>query len=84
MDVCIVLTFREIAKMKNSVSTNLLILDEIGENMDSIGLERMMEMLLNIPNSNVFLISHKQEIQERVHHRIVLKKDQGFTTISQD
>lgn len=84
LDVCIVLTFREIAKMKNSVSTNLMFLDEIGENMDSIGVERMMELLNNLPDSNVLLVTHKQEIQERVHHRVALKKVDGFTMIDSD
>lgn len=83
LDVCIVLTFREIAKMKNSVSTNLLFLDEIGENMDSMGVERMMELLNNLPDSNILMVTHKQEIQERVHHRISLKKSEGFTMIDE-
>lgn len=83
LDVCIVLTFREIAKMKNSVSTNLLFLDEIGENMDSMGVERMMELLNNLPDSNVLMVTHKQEIQERVHHRVSLKKVDGFTMIDE-
>lgn len=81
LDICIVLTFREIAKLKNSVSTNLLFLDEICENMDSVGIDRIMDLLNNISNSNVFVVTHKQEIQEKVEHKIHLNKDQGFTVL---
>lgn len=82
IDACITLTFRELAKLRNSVSTNLLIIDEIFENLDIGGIQRALEILEGLSDVHTFLITHKTEIQEAAIHRIVLKKHEGFTIIT--
>lgn len=81
IDICIVLTFREIAKLKNSVSTSLLFLDEIAENIDSAGVEKFIELINGLKDTNVMLITHKQDIIEKIHTQITLKKVDGFTVM---
>lgn len=83
IDFAITLTFREIAKLKNSVSTNLLIIDELFENMDSYGVGKALEMMNSLVGTHSFIVSHKQEVIDMSQHRVHLVKDQGFTIISQ-
>lgn len=64
IDLALLFTWREIAKMKNSVATNLLILDEVFDSsLDSTGTEELLKILRSLSNdTNVFVISHKGEI----------------------
>jgi len=82
IDFAITLAFREIAKIKNSVSANILVIDELFENMDSYGVSKAIEMLSSLTNTHTFVVSHKQEVIDNSQHRINLVKDQGFTMIS--
>ena len=61
IDLAILFTWREIAKMKNSTNTNLLILDEIFDSsLDTSGTDEFMRILYHTMNKeNVFVISHK-------------------------
>jgi len=61
IDLSILFTWREIAKMKNSMNTNLLILDEIFDSsLDASGTDEFMRILTNkLAKENVFVISHK-------------------------
>ena len=63
IDLSLLLTWRNIARMKNSVSTNLLILDEVFDgSMDFSGADDLMKILIDISGStNVIVISHKTE-----------------------
>jgi DNA repair exonuclease SbcCD ATPase subunit len=63
IDLSLLLTWRNIARMKNSVSTNLLILDEVFDgSMDFSGADDLMKILIDISGStNVLVISHKTE-----------------------
>ena len=64
IDLALLFTWREIARMKNSVSTNLLILDEVFDSsLDEGGTQELMKILRNLGNdANIFVISHKGEI----------------------
>lgn len=64
IDLSLLFTWRAIAKMKNSVSTNLLVLDEIFDSsLDSNGTEELLKILNSIStDTNVFVISHKGDI----------------------
>jgi DNA repair exonuclease SbcCD ATPase subunit len=64
IDLALLFTWREVAKLKNSVNTNLLILDEVFDSsLDSNGTTDFINILQNITEgNNVFVISHKQDI----------------------
>ena len=64
IDLALLFTWREIAKMKNSVSTNLLILDEVFDSsLDDGGTQELLKILRSLGNdANLFVISHKGEI----------------------
>jgi DNA repair exonuclease SbcCD ATPase subunit len=80
IDFAITLAFREIAKIKNSVSANVLMIDELFENMDYFGVNKALEMLGSLKGTHSFIVSHEQEIIDSSQHRIQLAKDQGFTS----
>ena len=64
IDLALLFTWREVAKMKNSVATNLLILDEVFDSsLDTEGTNELLKILRSLGNeTNVFVISHKGEI----------------------
>jgi DNA repair exonuclease SbcCD ATPase subunit len=64
IDLALLFTWRMIAKMKNSISTNLLLLDEtFDSSLDHDGVENLMKILHSLDeNSNTFIISHKGDI----------------------
>jgi len=61
IDLAIILTWRDISKMKNSVNTNLLIMDEVFDrSMDSMGTEEFIKIMYQLSHdTNVFVISHR-------------------------
>ena len=73
--------FREISKLKNSVSTNILVIDEILESLDDSGIESAFRMFNDMDGVNIFVITHKTELQSRFRHRIELSKVDGFTIV---
>ena len=63
VDLALLFTWREIAKMKNSVNTNLLILDEVFDSsLDASGTDEFLKLLNTLGGNNVFVISHKGDI----------------------
>lgn len=84
IDLSILFCWREIARMKNSVSTNLLILDEVFDSsLDTNGTEDLLKILKNLDSStNVFVISHKGEIlTDRFATNIRFDKVNDFSKI---
>jgi len=63
IDLALLLAWREIARMKNSINCNLLILDEVFDSsLDSVGMDELMKLLKIISDkSNVYVISHKAD-----------------------
>ncbi len=63
IDLALLLTWRAVARMKNSVATNLMMLDEVFDaSLDANGTEELMKILQSFGNeTNIFVISHKQE-----------------------
>lgn len=63
IDLALMLTWRAIAKMRNSINTNLLILDEIFDgSLDVNGTDEFMKIMINmLSDTNTFIISHKQD-----------------------
>lgn len=84
IDLALLFTWRMIAKMKNSVATNLLILDEtFDSSLDHDGVENLMKILYTLPeDSNVFVISHKGEILEgKFEKKIEFAKEKNFSVM---
>ena len=85
IDISLLLTWRSIAKLKNSVDTNLLILDEIFDSsLDQSGSSDLDWILRNFDNStNVFVISHKDALIDKFDRTIHVDKPKNFSTISE-
>ena len=82
IDLALLFTWREVAKLKNSVNTNLLILDEVFDSsLDSNGTADFINILRNITEgNNVFVISHKQDIlHDKFDNVIQFKKVKNFS-----
>ena len=82
IDLALLFTWREVAKLKNSVNTNLLILDEVFDSsLDSNGTADFINILRNITEgNNVFVISHKQDIlHDKFDSVIQFKKVKNFS-----
>lgn len=87
IDLALLFTWREIAHMKNSVSTNLLLLDEIFDSsLDASATEDLLKILKNIDkNTNVFVISHKGEILiDKFDSNIRFNKVSDFSKIIEE
>ena len=84
IDLALLFTWRMIAKMKNSISTNLLLLDEtFDSSLDHDGIENLMKILHSLDeNSNTFIISHKGDILDgKFKDKIEFVKEKNFSKI---
>ena len=83
IDIALLLTWRAIAKLKNSVDTNLLILDEIFDgSLDQSGTSELGWILRNFDErTNVFVISHKESMSDKFERTLVVEKPKNFSTL---
>jgi len=83
IDMALMLTWRAVAKLKNSSSTNLLILDEVFDSsLDTTGTEELMKILHGLDEVNLFVISHKGDIlQDKFANTIKFEKIKNFSRI---
>jgi DNA repair exonuclease SbcCD ATPase subunit len=82
IDLSLLFTWRQIAKMKNSVSTNLLILDEtFDSSLDGEGVDNLMKIIDTLKeDTNVFVISHKTELEDaHFERKLTFVKDKNFS-----
>ena len=81
IDLALLFTWREVARYKNSVNTNLLILDEVFDSsLDGFGTEEFLKIIRYvIKDANVFVISHKSGLEDRFEHVIKFDKQKGFS-----
>lgn len=85
IDLALLLTWRAIAKMKNSTNTNLLILDEVFDaSLDSNGCDEFMKLLNEIgKETNVFCISHKgDQLQDKFYSVVKFEKIKNFSRMA--
>jgi len=84
IDLALLFTWREVARFKNSVNTNLLIMDEVFDSsLDGFGTEEFLKIIKYvIQDANVFVISHKTGMDERFEHVVKFDKVKGFSTMS--
>ena len=83
IDIALLLTWRSIAKLKNSGDTNLLILDEIFDgSLDQSGTSELGWILRNFDDrTNVFVISHKEAMSDKFERTLIVEKPKNFSTL---
>ena len=86
VDLSLLFAWRQIAKMKNSSNTNLLILDEVFDaSLDSDGIDNLLKIMNTLDSdTRVFVISHKQDLLEgKFEQKIEFEKVKNFTKIKE-
>ena len=86
IDIALLLTWRDIASMRNSVNVNLLILDEVFDaSLDQAGVDDLMKLFNIIKNTNLFIISHKLDIlDDKFPDKLIVEKVKNFTQITRE
>ena len=81
IDLALLFTWREVARMKNSVNTNLLIMDEVFDSsLDGFGTEEFLKIIRYvITDANIFVISHKTGMEDKFESMIRFEKVKGFS-----
>jgi len=81
IDLALLFTWREVARMKNSVNTNLLIMDEVFDSsLDGMGTEEFLKIIRYvIKDANIFVISHKNGMEDKFESIIKFEKVKGFS-----
>lgn len=81
INLAIVFAWREVARLKNSINTNLLIFDEIFDSsLDEFGTDNFLKIIRYvIKDANIFVISHKDGIQDKFDRIIRFEKKNGFS-----
>ena len=81
IDLALLFTWREVARMKNSVNTNLLIMDEVFDSsLDGMGTEEFLKIIRYvIKDANIFVISHKTGMEDKFESMMKFEKVKGFS-----
>ena len=81
IDLALLFTWREVARYKNSVNTNLLIMDEVFDSsLDGFGTEEFLKIIKYvISGANIFVISHKTGMEDRFESVMKFEKVKGFS-----
>ena len=83
IDLALLFTWREVARMKNSVNTNLLIMDEVFDSsLDGLGTYEFIKIIKYvIQDANIFIISHKTGMDDKFDSVLRFEKVKGFSRI---
>ena len=83
IDLALLFTWREVARVKNSVNTNLLIMDEVFDSsLDGMGTEEFLKIIrFVIKDANEFVISHKVDLHDKFNSVIRFEKVKGFSRV---
>jgi DNA repair exonuclease SbcCD ATPase subunit len=81
IDLALLFTWREVARLKNSVNTNLLIMDEVFDSsLDGFGTEEFLKIIRYvIKDANIFVISHKSDLHDKFESVLKFDKVKGFS-----
>ena len=81
IDLALMFTWREIARLKNSTNTNLLIIDEIFDSsLDATGTDDFLKILNSLESQNIFVISHKGDVMfDKFNSIIKFEKQKNFS-----
>jgi DNA repair exonuclease SbcCD ATPase subunit len=83
IDIALLFTWREVARARNSVNTNLLIMDEVFDSsLDGVGTDEFLKIIRYIiKDANIFIISHKTDLHDKFQNSIKFDKVRGFSKI---
>ena len=83
IDLALLFTWREVARVKNSVNTNLLIMDEVFDSsLDGLGTDEFLKIIrFIIKDANIFVISHKTDLHDKFQSVIKFDKVRGFSSM---
>ena len=84
IDLALMFTWRQIARMKNSTNTNLLILDEtFDSSLDTDGVDNLLKILATLDkNTNTFIISHKTDVLDgKFENKLMFEKVNNFSKL---
>lgn len=82
LDLAILFAWRSVAKIKNSIDANILIMDEIlDSSLDLDGVEDFFKLIGSLSGNNIFIISHKDIVTDRFQHVIKFNKVKDFSEI---
>jgi len=83
IDLSLLFTWREVARVKNSISTNLLVMDEVFDSsLDGFGTEEFLKIIrFVVKDANIFVISHKSELHDKFENVIKFEKSKNFSSI---
>ena len=83
IDLALLFTWREVARVKNSVNTNLLIMDEVFDSsLDGFGTDEFLKIIkFVIKDANIFVISHKSDLHDKFDNVLKFDKIKGFSRI---
>jgi len=81
IDLALLFTWREVARVKNSVNTNLLIMDEVFDSsLDGFGTDEFLKIIRYvIKDANIFVISHKADLHDKFETVLRFEKVKGFS-----
>ena len=81
IDLALLFTWREVARVKNSVNTNLLIMDEVFDSsLDGFGTDEFLKIIRYvIKDANIFVISHKTDLHDKFENVVRFEKVKGFS-----
>ena len=84
IDLALLFTWREVARYKNSVNTNLLVMDEVFDSsLDGYGTEEFLKIIrFVVKDANVFVISHKTGMDDRFDNVLRYEKIKGFSRLA--
>jgi len=84
IDLALLFTWREVARYKNSVNTNLLVMDEVFDSsLDGYGTEEFLKIIrFVVKDANVFVISHKTGMDDRFDSVLKYEKIKGFSRLA--
>jgi len=83
IDLALLFTWREVARIKNSVNTNLLIMDEVFDSsLDGFGTDEFLKIIRYvIKDANIFVISHKSGMEDKFESVLKFEKIKGFSSM---
>jgi len=82
INLALMFVFRDVARLKSSVNTNLLIMDEImDQSLDQAGIDGFLSIVESLKDTNLFVISHRENLGDRFDANLKLTKHGNFTVL---
>ena len=84
IDLALIFAWREVARFKNSINTNLMLFDEVFDSsLDGVGTEEFLKIIrFIVKDANIFVISHKGGMEDKFDNCIKFEKMKGFSRVA--